>query len=225
MSANSVSTDNLETTAPVAASFTATPAVAPPAATPEGPGPTAPRGDAPGFLWSFTLRDLILLALIAALVALGRSLLRLPIHVPGHSGVVWIALLVIGRGMVKKNGAGFLIGLTAGFLVTLLAPGKESVLEWTKYASAGLVLDVTTWTLGGDLRRWWAAALSGAAAHLAKLVTMTLVGLLLRVPTTILVMGLALTATTHVAFGALGGLLGALVLRELDRVPGLRGRT
>jgi hypothetical protein len=75
--------------------------------------------------------------------------------------------------------------------------------------------------VGGDLTKPWAAALVGAAAHLAKLVTMTVVGLLLGLPVTVMAVGLGLTATTHVVFGVVGGLLGALVLRELRRVPGL----
>jgi hypothetical protein len=53
---------------------------------------------------------------------------------------------------------------------------------------------------------------------------MTVVGLLLGLPATVMAVGLGLAATTHAVFGAVGGLLGALVLRELRRVPGLMDR-
>ncbi len=177
-----------------------------------------------GVVWSLTLRDIVLLSLVAALVTVGTVLVHVPLHIPGKSGVVWIALLVVGRGLVRKPGAGLLMGLVAGVLVTLIGLGSESIFTWTRFASAGLVLDATTWAVGGDLTKPWAAALAGAAAHLAKLVTMTVVGLLLGLPATVMAVGLGLAATTHAVFGAVGGLLGALVLRELRRVPGLMDR-
>jgi hypothetical protein len=61
-------------------------------------------------------------------------------------------------------------------------------------------------------------AVAGAIANAAKLVTSLLVSLALGVPTGYLALGLGLSATTHVVFGALGGWLGTLVLRLLRRV-------
>ena len=65
---------------------------------------------------------------------------------------------------------------------------------------------------------------SGAVANTAKLVTSLIVSLALGIPTGYLALGLGLSATTHVVFGALGGWLGTLVLRALARanVPALR---
>ena len=191
------------------------------ATTPTRPATPSP----PPVLGSFTLRDLVLMALVAALVAVGTIMVHIPMHVPGKSGVVWIALLVVGRGLVDKRGAGLLMGIVAGVLVTFAGLGSESLLTWTKFAAAGLALDAATWAVGGDLTRLWAAALAGAAAHLAKLVMMTLVGLLLGLPLTVVAVGLGLTATTHALFGAIGGVLGALVLRALKKVPEIGGRS
>ncbi len=182
-----------------------------------------PRSSGPRVVWSLTLRDIVLLALVAALITVGTVLVHIPLHVPGKSGIVWIALMVVGRGLVRKPGAGLLVGVVAGVLVTLAGLGSESIFTWTKFASAGLTLDVATWALGGDLTRLWAAALAGAAAHLAKLVAMTVAGLLLGLPLTVVAVGLGLTATTHVLFGAVGGALGAVVLHRLEGVPGLGG--
>lgn len=175
-----------------------------------------------GFIWSITLREALFLAFIAALIFVGKSFLRVPIHVPGHSGVVWIALIVIGRGLVDRRGAGVLMGLVAGALVTFGMPGREGIFEWTKYVAAGAVLDLLVWAVGSDLETWWKAALVGAGAHLAKLVSATLMAWVLGLPLDIIAIGLGLAATTHVVFGALGGALGALVLIQLRRVPQFR---
>lgn len=179
------------------------------------------RGD---FIWSLTLREALALILIADLMILGKMLLRIPIHVPGHSGIVWVALMVIGWGMVPKRGAGLLMGLIAGALAALFGMGSQGVLNGVRYAAAGFTLDVLAMAFRGRLTNFVAAALVGAAAHMAKLVSMILVGLIMRYPLRFLAAGLGLAATTHVVFGALGGLLGALVLRQLHHMPAFKDR-
>ncbi len=71
----------------------------------------------------------------------------------------------------------------------------------------------------GDLRDFGKAAIVGAGVHLGKLAALRLAGLILRVPIALLLLGLGWSATTHVLFGVLGGLLGALALRELRKIP------
>lgn len=180
------------------------------------------------YVWSLTLRDLLLIALIAALCMLAKQLLRVPISVPGHSGVLWVALFVVCRGLVDKRGAGILLGLVTGLLAQFAGFGHQGPFEWTKWLAAGIILEVLTLVIPGDLRGWAKAAVVGAGLHLGKLAALTLAGVLLRVPLALLLLGLGWSATTHVLFGVFGGLLGALALRELRKVPFLdvqaRGR-
>jgi hypothetical protein len=186
------------------------------------------RGVKPGYIWSLSLRDLLLIALIAALCILGKLGLRVPVHVPGHSGVLWVALFVICRGLVDKRGAGILLGTVTGFLAQFMGFGNVGPLEWTKWLAAGVILEVLTLVLPGDLRGFGKATVVGAALHLGKLAALTLAGVVLRVPFALLFLGLGYSATTHVVFGAVGGFLGALALRELRKTPFLdaqaRGR-
>ena len=175
----------------------------------------------PAYIWSLSLRDLLLIAIVAALCILAKLALRIPIHVPGHSGVLWVALFVICRGLVDKRGAGVLLGLVAGMLAQFVGFGDVGPLEWTKWLVAGLVLEVLTLVLPGDLRSFPKAIVVGAALHLGKLAALTLAGIILQVPFAILFLGLGYSATTHLLFGALGGFLGALGLRELRKVPAL----
>lgn len=171
------------------------------------------------YVWSLTLRDLLLIALVAALCMLGKQLLRMPINIPGHSGVLWVALFIVCRGLVDKRGTGVLLGLIAGMLAQFAGFGHQGPFEWTKWLAAGVVLEVLAIVLPGDLRSLGKAAVIGAALHLGKLAALTLAGLILRVPVALLLLGLGWSATTHVLFGALGGVLGALALRELRKVP------
>lgn len=180
------------------------------------------RASAPGgrdYVWSLTLRDLLLIALIAALCMLAKQFLRVPVHVPGHSGVLWVALFVICRGLVNKRGTGLLLGVVTGVLAQFAGFGHQGPLEWLKWVAAGAILELLVMVVPGDLRSWGKAAVVGAGLHLGKLVGLTLAGVLLRTPFAILVLGLGWSATTHVVFGAAGGLLGAWTLRELRKIP------
>jgi hypothetical protein len=171
------------------------------------------------YVWSLTLRDLLLISLIAALCMLAKQVLRVPISVPGHSGVLWVALYVICRGLVDKRGTGILLGVVAGVLAQFAGFGHQGPFEWTKWVTAGIVLEMLTLVIPGDLRDLSKAAVVGAALHLGKLAALTLAGLVLRIPVALLLLGLGWSATTHVVFGAIGGVLGALALRQLRKLP------
>ena len=171
------------------------------------------------YIWSLSLRDLLVLALFADLAMLGKGLLRIPLHVPGHSGIVWVALFVVARGLVDKKGAGLVLGLIAGVVATVLGYGEIGPLEWTKYVAAGALLEAVCLVVPGPLDGFAKAALAGAAAHLGKLASMLFVSLALRLPLGFAVLGLGVSAVTHLAFGLVGGLLGAVLLRALRRIP------
>jgi hypothetical protein len=171
------------------------------------------------YIWSLSLRDLILLVLVADLAMLGKALIRIPLHVPGHSGILWVALFVVGRGLVDKRGAGVLMGIVAGVVATVLGFGDVGPLEWTKYVAAGILLELICLVIPGPLDNVWKAAVAGAAAHLGKLASMVLVAIALRLPLGFAVLGLGFSATTHLVFGVIGGIIGAFLLRALRRVP------
>jgi hypothetical protein len=172
----------------------------------------------------FAAADIAVMALVAAMIVVGKSLLRMPVSVPGHAGVLWIAALVIGRGVVRRPGAATLMAFVGGLLVALIQPSDAGlVFGVAKYVLPGLVLDLLVPVLG-RLDRVLPAVVAGAAAHAAKLAVDVVQGLVAGLPTTVLVAGLTLDSIFHIAFGALGGLLGALVLRALmrARIPQLR---
>jgi hypothetical protein len=56
---------------------------------------------------------------------------------------------------------------------------------------------------------------AAATANVAKLMAAYLLGLALGIPAGYLALGVGVAATTHVVFGALGGFIGAFVLKRL----------
>jgi len=176
---------------------------------------SSPRGDTRRL---FTTQDLVVLALFAALVAVSKAVLRVPIHVPGHSGITWMAILVVGRALVRKRWAGTALGLVSGILAVAVVGGREGLLLWLKYLTPGMVMDLAALLSAERLGSPTVGAIAGAVANTAKLVTSLVVSLALGIPTGYLALGLGLSATTHVVFGALGGWLGSTVFRLLKRV-------
>jgi hypothetical protein len=128
-----------------------------------------------------------------------------------------MALLLIGVGLVRRPGAGTLIGFISGILAIALLPGREGLLVGLKYFAPGVVMDVVWTASGGRLDRVGVAILAGAAANVAKLTTSYVIGLLAGIPHGYLALGLGLAATTHVFFGALGGWVGCITLRRLQK--------
>lgn len=165
----------------------------------------------------FTTQDIVVLALFAALIALSKAVFRMPIHVPGHSGITWMAILLVGRGLVRRPWAGTMLGFVSGILAVAVVGGREGLLLWVKYLAPGAVMDLAALLSGERLGHPVVGILSGAVANTAKLVTSLIISLALGIPTGYLALGLGLSATTHIVFGALGGWLGTLVLEALKR--------
>ena len=164
------------------------------------------------------IADMTVIALVGVMILVGKSLLRIPISVSGHAGVLWIAALVIGRGVVRRPGAATLMALVGGVLVAVMQPNDSGFFfAVAKYVVPGMLLDLLVPLLGGRLDRIVPAVVAGAAAHAGKVAVDLVQGLAAGVPTAVLALGLTASTALHIAFGALGGLLGALVLRGLMR--------
>jgi hypothetical protein len=174
-------------------------------------------------VWGLSLRSRIVIALVAAMIVTAKFYFRVPIGVPGHSGVFWMALLLIGVGMVRRPGAGTLIGFLSGILAIAVLPGREGILIGLKYFAPGVVMDIMWTTFGGRFDRVAVAVLAGAAANVAKLTTSYVIGLLAGIPHGYLALGLGIAATTHLFFGGLGGWVGCITLRKLERTGVIEG--
>ena len=166
----------------------------------------------------FTTHELVVLALLAALVALSKAFLRLPLHLPGHTGITWMAILLVSRALVRRPGAGTLVGLISGLLAVMIVGGREGLLLWVKYLTPGMIVDLGALLSGERLDNLFVAVIVGATANAAKLLTSLIISLMLGIPTGYIVLGLGLAATTHVVFGGLGGWLGSLVVKTLRRL-------
>ncbi len=166
----------------------------------------------------FSTFQLMLLALFAALIVVAKIALRLPLQLPGHSGIFWMAIVVVAAGVVHKPGAASLVGLTSGILAAFLGLGDFGALNTLlSYTMVGVGTDLALWLLGGNPENLVVVTLAGAFGHMAKFLVKWVLGILSGAPVGFVALGLARALVGYVLFGALGGLLGGLTLKALRR--------
>ena len=165
----------------------------------------------------FSTFELLLLAILAALIVAGNVALKLPLKLPGHSGIVWMALLVVARRIVPKPGAAAAVGILSGAVAIFAGIGDKGALNTLlSYAAAGTGVDVVA-TLTGPVVGAWGYAAAGLAGNLAKLATKIALDLWLEIPAGFVLLGRVYPALTYAGFGLAGGYLGFLVVEALRR--------
>lgn len=165
----------------------------------------------------FSTFQLILLALFAVLVVIAKIALRLPLQLPGHSGIFWMGLVIVAAGVVPKAGASSLVGLTSGILAAFMGLGDFGALNtFLSYTAVGLGTDFALLLLR-DPENLIAATLMGVLGHISKFLVKWATGAMTGAPVGIVALGLARALVGYIIGGALGGLLGALTLRAMRK--------
>lgn len=167
------------------------------------------------FLFKLGLADILRLAMFGTLIAIVNDITRLPLHLPGHTSIVWMGILILGYGLIPKFGAGMIMGIVSGVLAVFLGLGKEGVFVFFKYFVPGLLLDFMAPLFKNKLESPVVAAICGIFTSLSKMTVNLLLGLLLKLPLVFLTLGMGFTSVTHVLFGAAGGVLAALLIKRL----------
>lgn len=163
----------------------------------------------------FSLYEVTLLSLCAALIVVLNTLLSVPLKVPGHTGIYWVVPVIIGVGIVKKPGAGTYIGLISGVLATLFGINTLHVLNLFTYLAMGAAVDISGLLFFYRLDNMAAGFIAGAAGNLAKMVVNYALQTFLGIPAAFIIIGIGVASVTHFIFGGLGGIIAALVLGRL----------
>jgi hypothetical protein len=165
----------------------------------------------------FSLFELLLLAMLAALIVVANFALRFPVRLPGHSGVVWMALLVTAATIVPKRGAAITAGCISGVLAAFVGIGDRGALDTVlSYAAAGVGVDLSMMVLGRGARVA-SCVVAGALGNLLKLATKVMLEVWIGIPTGFVLLGRLYPAATHTLLGLAGGYLGFLVVGALRR--------
>ena len=161
------------------------------------------------------LQILFLLGMGAlATVAKGISL---PLGIPGHSAVLWLGVMVAGRTLVNKNGAGALMGASVAFWAIPMSTGWHMpdgiatagfVDNLSLYGITGLALDLSARLPKMNIRHPFGALLCGTMAHMVKFGFKMFGTLFSPVVKHFILFGVLQSLGLHILFGAAAGLLG-----------------
>jgi hypothetical protein len=165
----------------------------------------------------FSTFQLILLTLFAALIVVAKIAFKTPLQMSGHSGLYWMAIIIVAARVVPRPGAASLVGLTSGILAGFLGLGDFGVLNTLfSYTAVGVGTDLAL-LLFRQPENLLAAALAGALGHLCKFLVKWGFGVLTGAPLGFLALGLVWSLAGYVVFGALGGALGSLTITALRK--------
>ncbi len=152
--------------------------------------------------------------MFGTLIAIANNILRMPLHMPGHTSIWWMGILVLGKGLIPKKGAGITMGIVSGMVVVLLGD-KDGVIVFFKYLMPGIMLDLISPLFYNKLESPIIGAICGALASVAKMIANVALGMALNLPMVFLTLGLGFTAISHVIYGAIGGVLATILIKRL----------
>lgn len=159
---------------------------------------------------------LFLLLLGASAVALHSSL-RLPLRLPGHNGLVWISLLMIGRLISQRRWAATTSSASAAAFSLLPILGFEDPLVPITYIIPGIVIDLGFMLSVRLTISPWTIALIGAAAYATKPLIRLLASAGSGFPYPSFAAGIAFPIALHALFGAIGAVAAILFLGLIRR--------
>ena len=153
------------------------------------------------------LMQVLLLIGIGTVATLAKRL-QPSLGIPGSSALLWLATLVAGRAIVRRNGGGVVMGATVAVMGIPLGLNHTFMYNLGLYGLTGLALDVVALLPKINISNPFGAVLCGMTAHMVKFGFITGAALASSVTKHFLVIGLTQSAALHLAFGALAGLIG-----------------
>ena len=141
--------------------------------------------------------------------------------IPGHTGILWIALLISGKLVVNRKATGLGMGFAAALWGIPMGMGHSPVYNVALYSLTGGAIDLLTTIPGMRIDHLFGAAICGALAHLTKLGFITAYAMSFGLYRNFLEVGLVISAGYHILFGALGGVLVVAIVAAM-RLPRIR---
>jgi hypothetical protein len=155
---------------------------------------------------SLSVLEIILLTLIGAVGVLLHARFRIPLHMSGHWGVVYMALLFSGRLYSQKKYASSLSSIGAAFMLLLPLGFKDPFMP-VMYMLPGLLLDVFYYVFRSKNHHFIFVALLSGLAYM----TIPLIRMIMSISTGLFygsfIGGFLYPVLMHFIFGACGGLI------------------
>lgn len=158
---------------------------------------------------SYVLEAILLLGLGMLAITL-HAKWRYPLNIPGHHGMEFMAILMLGRSLSRFRFASGISSLGIGVLLLFPVFGFSDPMMGFNYMLPGFALDLLYSRMTGIRKMWPRAALVAGAAYLlipaSRLAMMFIAGFPYAV---FLKHGFIVPLLSFFIFGAMGGLIGS----------------
>ena len=168
--------------------------------------------------WVLTWWEALLLLSSGALAVVLHQNFRLALGLPGYHGIEWMAVLILGRSLSHFRGAGSLASLGAGGVSMLPIWGaRDDPFIWLIYLLPGPVMDLAFRYLPRYADKLWFLMVLGGLAHATKPIARLVITILSGWSFGSFRYGVVYPIGSHLLYGVIGGLLGALLVLGLRR--------
>jgi hypothetical protein len=162
--------------------------------------------------WALTWWEALLLLGSGALAVVLHRTFDSGLGLPGHHGIEWIALLIMGRSFSRFRGAGSLVGVGAALATTLPFLHTSNPFTWLFYLLPGPLMDLAFRYLPRLAGKLWFLMLLGGLAHVTKPLGQLIINAAFGWPFGSFRFGILYPTASHLLYGLIGGLLGALIV-------------
>jgi hypothetical protein len=168
--------------------------------------------------WSLTWIEALLLIGGGVMAVILHRTTDLSLGLPGHHGIEWMAIMILGRASSRFRGAGTLTSIGASFASALPFLHGDNPLTWIYYLLPGPVMDLAFRYLPRYANKLWFMVLLGGFAHVTKPIGQLTVNLITGWPIGSFRFGVVYPFASHILYGMVGGLLGALILFGIRKI-------
>ena len=167
--------------------------------------------------WTLKWWEALLLFGGGALAVVLHRAFDVSLGLPGHHGIEWMALMIIGRASSRFRGAGSITSIGASFASMMPLLHSDNPYTWLFYLLPGPVMDVAFRYFPMLANKIWFMVLLGGLAHATKPIGQLITNLLTGWPFGSFRYGVAYPFASHLLFGMIGGLVGALIVLGIQR--------
>jgi hypothetical protein len=167
--------------------------------------------------WTLTWWEALLLIGSGVTAVVLHRAFDMSLGLPGHHGIEWMALLLIGRMASRFRGAGTLTSVGASFASTLPFLQGGNPYAWLFYLLPGLVMDLAFRYLPRLANQLWFLVVLAGLAHMTKPIGQLTINLITGWPFGSFRYGILYPFAGHILFGMIGGLLGGGIVLGIQR--------
>ncbi len=156
-----------------------------------------------------TVLEMLLIVMAGGLAAYMHFNIRIPLGIPGHHGLEFMAIISLVRLTSNLKYAGMIAMLGVGFILLIPGVGGGSFLHGFSYLLPGILLDLVYMAEKERIRNMLMIALFSGLAYMLIPLSRIILNLVSGYPYMAFVKyGITYTVLSFFFFGMLGGLLG-----------------